>query len=341
MSEPLLQHWYALCRSRDLGGRRPLALRLFGRPLAAFRATDGRPAVLEDRCAHRHAPLSAGRVCAGQLQCPYHGWTYDARGRVTRIPALGSDSAAGAALGATALPAIEQDGIVWVWPGSGAPEAPPRRIATMGEPGWTRFVMKTRFRGSVEACLENFLDCPHATFVHRGLFRAPTGQPVRVCVTTLADGAVAEYFDEPRKHSVIWMAFAPAGEKMRHTDRFVAPATSQVDYVFSGGRAYSITSTCSPVDGDEIEVFTVMSFRFPYLGALVRIFFEPISRWIIRQDVVMLDRVAANRSRFAPARQHSTEADLLGPEIWRWRTALAAGEPAPPAGVQRDLHIVL
>jgi phenylpropionate dioxygenase-like ring-hydroxylating dioxygenase large terminal subunit len=341
VSALLLQHWYALCRSRDLGRRRPLAVRLFERPLAAFRAGDGQPVVLEDRCAHRQAPLSAGRVCAGRLQCPYHGWEYDATGRVARVPALGSDAALPANLAAVALPAFEQDGLVWVWPGDGQPESPPRRIATVGEPGWTRFIMKTRFRGTVEACLENFLDCPHATFVHRGWFRGTTGEKVRARVATLADGAVAEYFDEPRKHSVIWVAFAPPGGDMRHTDRYIAPATSQVDYVFPGGRAYSITSTCSPVAGNEIEVFTVMSLRFPHLGALIRLFFEPLSRWIIRQDVRMLDRVAGNRRHFAAARASSTDADLLGPDIWRWRAALARGEAPPAAGVVRDVCLYL
>lgn len=336
----LLGHWYALCRSSDLGVRRPLAARLFGRRLVAFRTADGSPAVLEDRCIHRQAPLSAGRTCDGRLQCPYHGWTYDGSGRVVHVPALEADAPMPAGLQAAALPAVEQDGLVWAWPGTGVPDVPPRRIATCGEPGWTRFIMKTRFRGSVEACLENFLDCPHATFVHRGWFRSPTGTLVTARVTSLADGAQAEYFGEPRRRSVVWALFSPPGGTMRHVDRFIAPATSCVDYAFPGGLAYNITSTCSPVQGDEIEVYTVMSFRYHGLGPLVRLFFEPLSRWIIRQDVRMLAQVADNRGPgAAPAR--STDADLLGESIWRWRTALARGEPPPPAGSVRDVRMRL
>jgi phenylpropionate dioxygenase-like ring-hydroxylating dioxygenase large terminal subunit len=335
----LQRHWYAVCRSSDLRSRRPLGVRLFGRPLALFRDAAGRAAALEDRCAHRHAPLSAGRVCAGRLQCPYHGWEYGGDGRVLRVPALGEGAPPG--LSTAALPTREQDGLVWVWPGDGEPLREPRRIATFGEPGWTRFTMKSRFRGSVEACLENFLDCPHATFVHRGWFRSPTQAPVRTNVTMLEDGAVAEYFEEPRKKSVIWAVFSPAGTRMRHTDRFIAPATSCVDYVFSNGLAYNITSTCSPVEGDEVEVFTVMSFRFRGLGPLVRLAFEPLSRWIIWQDVKMLDQVAANRARFPAAPTRSTAADLLGPAIWHWRAALAAGEPPPAPGAIREVTLTL
>jgi len=340
-TDGLLQHWYAVGRSTDLGHSKPLAVRLFGRALVLFRDGDGRSAVLEDRCAHRQAPLSAGTVCAGRLQCPYHGWAYDGSGQVVQVPALGPAAVLAGELHGTVLPCVEQDGLIWAWPGSAAPAAGPRRIATFDEPGWTRFTMKTRFRGSVEACLENFLDCPHATFVHRGWFRTPTQQPVQARVTMLDDGAVAEYFDEPRRGSVIWALFAPRGGRMTHTDRFLAPASSCVDYVFPGGLAYNITSTCSPVQDDEVEVYTVMSFRFRGLGPLVRLVFEPLSRWIIHQDVRMLDRVADNRRRFGPMPARSTDADLLGPAIWRWRAALAAGHAPPAAGEVRDVRIFL
>lgn len=349
MTGRLQQHWYAVCRSRDLRASRPRALRLFGRALVAFRDAGGRAAVLEDRCAHRHAPLSKGRVCAGHLQCPYHGWAHDAAGQVVQVPALGAGAALQPEWRTPSLPVREQDGLVWCWPGDGPALGSPRRIDTFDAPGWTRFIMKTRFRGSVAACLENFLDCPHATFVHRGWFRSPTQQPVRATVTTLDDGAVAEYFDEPRKKSVIWALFAPRGGTMRHTDRFIAPATSCVDYTFPSGLAYNITSTCCPLTNDEtgareIDVFTVMSFRLGRLrglGPLVRLAFEPLSRWIIHQDVRMLDAVAANRVQFPEARALSTPADLLGPAIWGWRDALARGTAPPVAGSVHEVTLCL
>ena len=80
---------------------------LLGQPLVVFRTTNGQPAVLEDRCAHRHAPLSAGRVCSGELECPYHGWRYGGSGEVKRVPALG-EATAPPDVGVTAMPAVEQ-----------------------------------------------------------------------------------------------------------------------------------------------------------------------------------------------------------------------------------------
>ena len=337
----LQQYWYVACRSSDLSRKKPLQVRLFGRSFALFRDQNGIAAALEDRCVHRHAPLSAGRLCAGKVQCPYHGWEYDVQGNVTSIPALGRTNTPPVGLATGRFPTCEQDGLVWIVPANEAPSDLPRRIATMEEAGWTRFIMKTRFRGTVEACLENFLDCPHATFVHRGWFRSATNLPVRAKVRTLIDGAVAEYFDEPRKKSVIWALFSPQRGEMQHTDRFIIPSTSQVDYIFPNGLRYNITSCCSPVAENEIEVYTVMSFRAWNFGFLVRLFFAPLSRWIIHQDVLMMDLVANNTKGKATAQVISTQADLLGSLIWEWRSALADGREPPAVEQEHEVCFYL
>ena len=67
-------------RHSDLGGRVLL-------PALAQAASsdDGKPNVLRDRCMHRAAPLSKGRVEGGCVRCPYHGWLYDAAGDVVEV----------------------------------------------------------------------------------------------------------------------------------------------------------------------------------------------------------------------------------------------------------------
>src|SRR6185503_9233540 len=57
----LSNYWYFACRSRELG-RRPLACTVLGTPLVLFRAAGSKPAALLDRCPHRNAPLSIGRL---------------------------------------------------------------------------------------------------------------------------------------------------------------------------------------------------------------------------------------------------------------------------------------
>ena len=69
--------WQIACKSKVLR-RKPVKVVIGGQPIVLFRDASGTAAALEDRCAHRNAPLSLGRVCNGRLQCAYHGWEYDA-----------------------------------------------------------------------------------------------------------------------------------------------------------------------------------------------------------------------------------------------------------------------
>jgi len=335
--------WQIACRSGALGATRPLAVTLEGRALVLFRHAGG-VAALEDRCAHRNAPLSLGRVTRNGLECPYHGWRYDVTGTVAAQPALADPKALRAQPGIVSHPVFERDGFVWVAPQLAATAAaatvggPPPRFPHLGQPGWTSFVLQTDFAAPVDACLENFLDVPHATFLHRYWFRAPTGRAVRARLRSLSDGAEVEFFDEPREKSLVWWLLAPRGGGLRHTDRYLAPRTSRVDYAFDGGLHYSITSSCSATSADQTRVYTVISFRHFLPGWLIRLFFEPLARRIIAQDARMLAAQYANIARHGGPAFVSTEVDLLGPRIQAWRRALAAGRTPLPEP-ERDVVI--
>jgi len=43
---------------------------------------------LEDRCCHRHAPLSAGRREGDSIRCGYHGLKFNEQGLCTEIPGV-------------------------------------------------------------------------------------------------------------------------------------------------------------------------------------------------------------------------------------------------------------
>ena len=97
---------------------------LLGEKLIAFRDSDGRVGVMDHRCPHRCASLFFGRNEEGGLRCVYHGWKFDVDGQVRRH----AERAAAAGLQAEGpgqgLPALERDGLVWVYMGARA-EAPP------------------------------------------------------------------------------------------------------------------------------------------------------------------------------------------------------------------------
>lgn len=323
----LRRYWYIAATSAELG-RRPLARTLFGEPLVLFRDSAGRPAALRDRCLHRNMALSAGRVVDGCVECPYHGWRYDAGGRCTAMPAASPSTPAVRAGSLPAWPAVEQDGFVWVHPGPGAPRTAPFRFPHLGAPGWTSFRMQNRFEAGAFACLENFLDCPHTVFVHRGWFRTRDPRPLVAEVRRFRDRVEATFQDEPRGRSLVSALFFPAGPPLVHTDRFLLPTTSRVDYRFTDDRRFIITSQCTPVGDDETAVYTVVSFRFGRLGPLVRLLLEPVCRRIIAQDVRILRRQTAQIRRFGGPRFTTVPTDLFARHIRAlWARAEREGSP--------------
>src|SRR4051812_14731371 len=82
----LRNYWYPILMSEELPSGRALSVRRLGEDLVAWRGGDGRPHVLVDRCPHRVARLSLGRVMGDNLQCAYHGLRFDGSGRCVMMP---------------------------------------------------------------------------------------------------------------------------------------------------------------------------------------------------------------------------------------------------------------
>ena len=309
----LREHWYIAARSTDLRAR-PIARTIFGENLALFRDAAGRPAALLDRCAHRNMALSLGAVRDGCIECPYHGWRYNASGECRHIPSLGPDAKL-PRVSVRSLPAREQDGYVWLWMGAREPRGEPFPFPHCADAGWTTFTMQTRFPAAVEPCLENFLDCPHTVFVHKGWFRSADTRALTALVRRSADEVAVEFRGEPISDSVVSRLLFPKGRELKHTDRFLMPNLSRVDYDFGPDRHFIITSQCTPISATETEVHTVISFTFGRLGPLVRLFFEPLSRRIIRQDVDILRKQSRQFEKFGEPKFAHVETDLLGLHI--------------------------
>ena len=69
--------WYAVLDSKELPTRKPIGVTRLGQKLVFYRDTDGNPACLYDKCCHRGAALSFGKVIDNHIQCPFHGLKYD------------------------------------------------------------------------------------------------------------------------------------------------------------------------------------------------------------------------------------------------------------------------
>ena len=78
--------WYVGAWGTEVGRQKLLRRTLLNEPVVFFRQEDGTPVALADKCAHRHAPLSEGKLVGDNIQCPYHGLEYNAAGDCVRVP---------------------------------------------------------------------------------------------------------------------------------------------------------------------------------------------------------------------------------------------------------------
>src|SRR3546814_18802747 len=65
--------WYVGGTTAELNDQKMIALTMLGEPVVIYRKSNGEAVALENRCVHRLAPLSLGRVEGDNLICMYHG----------------------------------------------------------------------------------------------------------------------------------------------------------------------------------------------------------------------------------------------------------------------------
>ncbi len=165
--------WHATMPLAQLSGGTPQPFTLLGEKIVLFLDANGQPAALKDRCCHRTAQLSKGRCVDGGIQCDYHGWTYNAAGRVIRIPQYDEGRAIPADYGTPAYKCRAQHGYAWVAlvGVDEEPLAPIPDIPEFGAPGWrTIFQFHEVWATSPLRALENSFDNSHFSFVHRATF---------------------------------------------------------------------------------------------------------------------------------------------------------------------------
>ncbi len=311
---PLRKHWYVACESSELGGDKPLAVTLLDTPLVLFRNANGQAAALLDRCPHRNVPLSEGFVHEGELICGYHGWQFNDAGSRTALPGLVEPPEQ--ACSVARFHCLEQDGYVWVCPSPGVePATKPFALPQPG-PGYACYRYAFDLDCTVHAALENALDVAHTSYLHGGLFRGVAERnPIEVQLKPIDHGFEAEYIGEPllpggRK--------PPKGVTPQHWDRFMLPATVQVEYAAGPDNHVLNTIYHTPITALKTRMYFVGYMRLPGLGR----FFKPLIarsiKKVLQQDIDMLARQTATILHFDGEDYQSSQMDLFGPQIWRF-----------------------
>lgn len=164
--------WYPAGFSHELEPRRLQGHKIAGKSIVMWRTDEGSVVAFDNRCCHKRFPLSEGKLLDnGTLECAYHGLCYDDSGRCVKIPSHPDGNIPPQAK-LRPIPLIEQDGVVWVWPGD--PEqsdsARPPRTPEIADPAWESIGSPepVRVPANYLLLIENLLDISHFYPLHDG-----------------------------------------------------------------------------------------------------------------------------------------------------------------------------
>jgi phenylpropionate dioxygenase-like ring-hydroxylating dioxygenase large terminal subunit len=327
-----IESWYPVFYVEDLDKSKPTPFTLLDRDLAIWwdnLAAQWR--AFDDRCPHRLARLSEGRIAEdGLLECPYHGWAFTGAGTCDRIPQQLPDAQAETSRRACvkSLPTAVEQGLLFIYPGTAtrAENTPIPLIPVPmqeGSPidGW---VMLNTFRDlpyDALTLMENVLDPSHLPFTHHNsVGKRSNASPVELEVTSSAkSGFTGTWAEGPRK-----------GTLGRQNTTFIAPCLMWHELT-SKQLGETITVVyATPTRKGECRVFA--RFPFKFASKFPAFFIKNTPQWyshinnnaILEDDQIFLhyqERYLASSGgseNFSQAFYLPTKADIFVFEYRQW-----------------------
>jgi phenylpropionate dioxygenase-like ring-hydroxylating dioxygenase large terminal subunit len=208
----LRNFWYVAAYDHEVA-RQPVGRTILGERIVFFRKEDGTPIALEDRCVHRHLPLSMGKLVGDRLQCHYHGLRYDCTGHCVEVP--GQDTVPPGAR-VKAYPVVERYHWLWIWMGDPA-LADPAKITDFhwfDDPAWGAKGSYLHVQANWQLIVDNLLDLTHLAFVHE----------TTIGNSALVDNANVKVTRTPENVTVTrWIINSPAPPTFVKAGGFTAP----------------------------------------------------------------------------------------------------------------------
>lgn len=331
--------WYAAATSNELG-RSLLARSLLGEPVVLFRKEDGTPAALEDRCAHRFYPLSAGDLKGDVVVCSYHGLEFDCTGRCVRIPAQ-NRVPPGASI--RAYPVVEKWRLIWIWMGAAslADENLIPELQSNDHPDWAVVIGDPLYvRADYRLLTENLLDTSHVTFLHKTTLGTPEVAEIPHETEFLDNGVRITRWTLDRPAAPM---FAKFGGFKTNVDRwqintYIPPGLIEVDIgscvagtgAKEGNRSQGIEilvhNLATPASEDSFHYFWCHTRRFALGDANMSRLVRDQVLIALSEDIRAMEGVHAGLARFPDKRPINTRADGAGLRARRLLTDLIKRE---------------
>jgi 5,5'-dehydrodivanillate O-demethylase len=190
--ELLRRYWLPVGVASELSERNPTQLvRILGETLVLFRDKSGRIGLLQDKCPHRGASLSYGRVETRGLACPYHGWLFDAEGKCLETPAEPCGSKFHLTVKQKSYPVQKLCGLYWGYLGPTPAPLIPTFDIWYRKDGRRKIFIQPQLDCNWVQPMENSMDPAHLQILHQDT--TSRGRPIQNSTRGLTDDV--ERFD--------------------------------------------------------------------------------------------------------------------------------------------------
>lgn len=305
----------------DIYPQKPTQITLLGMRLVIWHSKSSEKyQVFFDRCPHRLAPLSEGRIDedTGNLMCSYHGWQFDDRGICTRIPQAENPELVKKNqqnFCTVVFPTQEVQDLLWVWPDARSADLAAQTPLPLSDQidaskgfVWSSFVRDLEY--DWQTLVENVADPSHVPFTHHGIQGDRTkAAPIEMKIIQSTARVIAVETDR----------------RFNTRITFVPPCSLEYEIYFSPEKQIGLVTYCLPVLPGKSRIVA----QFPRNFALT--LHKIVPRWwdhinnrnmVLDGDMIILHQ----QERFLQQQQESwktayrmpTQADRLIIEFRKW-----------------------
>ncbi len=165
--ELLRRYWQPVCYASDLNDRPIRRVKMLDEELVVYRDQNRNYGLLAEHCSHRGVSLAYGFVEEGcTLRCPYHGWKYDAQGRVVELPFEPAGSLLKEEVKHPAYPVQKLGGVLFAYLGPQPAPLLPRWDLLVRQDGERRLERRPPLDCNWLQAQENSADVVHTYFLH-------------------------------------------------------------------------------------------------------------------------------------------------------------------------------
>ncbi len=159
--------WYVVLDAKQVKKNKLLGVTRLSEKLVFWRDEANKVHCIYDKCCHRGASLSGGKIINDHVACPFHGFQYDSRGKVQYIPANGKKADVPEHFKVNSYLVKEAYGFIWLWYSDERKDAPVIPFFEDLKEGFSYGGFSENWKVHYTRAIENQLDVVHLPFVHK------------------------------------------------------------------------------------------------------------------------------------------------------------------------------